>query len=234
MIQTAVLTFFNSQIFLADRPHAFHSHAVRFSGYGGGRSLRFQLSESSTHKHGCTPPLRHQGLWAAAFLTPLSRLRYIVYLVPGSRITVRTVQHLERIKIPGTNVSYLPSFIKKTSWLTLDFTIERSMSVADHGSCSSIVSGGQQNRTESSGTTQLLDRLGHGLVPAAFASDVGEGAAAETRRKGSITNKERHEGRPSPRAGSDRGDSLRTGVVVQWLEYRRGLHTIGLHNGGTL
>lgn len=62
---------------------------------------------------------------------------------------------------------------------------------------------------------QLLDRLGHGLVPVAFASDVGEGAA-ETRKNGSrnSNSKEQQEGRLAARVGGDKGDSLRTGMYV--------------------
>lgn len=90
------------------------------------------------------------------------------------------------------------------------------MSVADHGSCSGIVSEGQQqsnNRRASSGTMQLLDRLGHGLVPVAFASDAGEGTAETRKRRSNKSNgKEQQEGRLSARAGGDKGDALRTGV----------------------
>lgn len=60
---------------------------------------------------------------------------------------------------------------------------------------------------------QLLDRLGHGLVPVAFASDAGEGTAETRKRCSNDSNgKEQQEGRPSARAGGDKAGALRTGV----------------------
>ena len=87
------------------------------------------------------------------------------------------------------------------------------MSVAGTGNCSGILSGGQSSlsggqsrRKESSGTMQLLDRLGHGLVPLVYSSGVGEGP--ETRRVG---GREQQEG-PSPGTGGGKGGASRAGV----------------------
>lgn len=90
-------TFFNPHVSFSSRSTLTTSTPTLsdLSGQGGGRSLRFQRFESSAHKHGCSPPRRHRGLWAVALLQLLSPRRCFV------QQDYRTVHHLESTKIPG-------------------------------------------------------------------------------------------------------------------------------------